>query len=91
MKYELRKDIVLEKVDGIYVLVALRTAWKDCPFAMQTIPVYAEIWNSLEEKDEEEIILEIQQSRGFSHEKAERVFSRFIESAIKYNYLSAKE
>ena len=91
MKYEHRKDVILEKVDGIYVLAALRPAWKDCPLAMQIIPVYAEIWNGLNEKEENDIILELQKSHGFSREKAELVFSRFIEAAMKYNYVFVKE
>jgi len=88
MKYHVRKDIVLEKVSGIYVLVALRSAWKECPFAMQTIPVYAEIWEKLNKNESSEKIIDyLMNIRGFSEERASKIYAKFIESAAKYRYL----
>ena len=88
MNHHIRKDIVLEKVSGVYVLVALRSAWKECPFAMQTIPVYAEIWKQLGDgKTDEEIIRHLILVRGFSKERAEKIFGKFIESAAENHYL----
>ena len=88
----IREDVVLEKVDGIYVLVALRSAWKDCPFAVPTIPVYAEIWNLLKAgASEQEVVSHLQNARGFTMERSEIIYGKFLESARKYHYLKEEE
>ncbi len=88
MNYSLRKDVVLEKTDGVYVLIALRSAWKECPFAMPTIPIYADIWNQLKKGVGENSILQyLMDSRNFTYEKSKKVYDKFIEAASKYHYL----
>ncbi len=84
----LRDDVVLEKVDGIWLLVALRPAWGACPFAMPVIPVYADIWQAVKDgRDEEEVTGMLAERNGFTAEKAEHVLSSFITSARKNHYL----
>ena len=88
MSYSLRKDVVLEKTDGVYVLIALRSAWKDCPFALTVIPVYAEIWSQLQEgKTEEDILQALAASHGFAYERAKSVFDKFIQAASSHHYI----
>ena len=85
----LRDDIVLETVDGIRLLVALRPAWGTCPFAMPVIPVYADIWQAIKDGcDEEAVIAMLTERKGFTAEKAEHVLSSFIASARKNHYLT---
>ena len=88
----LRDDIVLETVDGIRLLVALRPAWGTCPFAMPVIPVYADIWQAIKDGcDEEAVIAMLTERKGFTAEKAEHVLSSFIASAGKNHYLAEEE
>ena len=84
----LRDDIVLEKVDDVWLLVALRPAWGTCPFAVPTIPVYAEIWQALKTDNDEEVLIEkLMERHGFSRKKAEHVLISFIAAARKNHYL----
>ena len=84
----LRDDIVLEKVDDVWLLVALRPAWGTCPFAVPTIPVYAEIWQALQKgADEKTIIHALTEKKVYNKEKAERTLESFIKAARKNHYL----
>ncbi len=84
----LRDDIVLETVDGIRLLVALRPAWGTCPFAMPVIPVYADIWQAIKNgRDEEAIVAMLIKRNGFTVEKADRILGSFLKAVRKYNYI----
>ncbi len=84
----LRDDIILERIDNIWLLIALRPAWDVCPFAMPTIPVYADIWQAARDgKDEEEILELLEKDRGYSPEKAGHILNSFIKAARKNHYL----
>ncbi len=85
----LRNDIVLERVDGVWVLVALRPSWGECPFAMPTIPIYAEIWQMLRDgSDKEAAIGALTEKHALSREKAEKAFAAFVKAARKNHYLT---
>ena len=84
----LRNDVVLEKIDGVWLLIALRSAWKECPFAMPTVPVYADIWKAIKAgRKETDIIDMLQQERGYSKEKAYMVLSVFVAAVRKNHYV----
>lgn len=84
----LRNDIVVHQVDGIWLLIALRSAWGECPFAVPASPVHVEMWNSVKAgKSEEEILGELQGSRGFSEEKARKVWQSFLKAAENNHYI----
>ena len=92
MKYHFREDVVLEQVGGIYMLIALRTAWGECPFAVQIAPVSACFWRGIKEgKDSEEIIERAAAERNLQKERVSRFFSHFIKAAQKYHYVISGE
>ena len=92
MKYKLRDDVVLEKVSGINMLISLRSAWGESPFALQIASVSAFIWRSLRDGlEDNEIIKSLVITRHYSEEKAERIFDNFIRSAEKFHYLLPEE
>lgn len=91
MTYKLRNDIILEYVAGVYMLVALRTAWEDCPFAIQIAPSMAFIWKWIKEGlSDKELIARLVEERGFSDEKATKILRTFI-SACESNHYLIKE
>ena len=88
MTYKLRDDIKLERVAGVYILVALRTAWEECPFAVQVAPTMASLWNWINEGlSEEELVDRLTLEEGFTEEKAQRILQSFIGASDKYHYL----
>lgn len=92
MAVKLRDDIVLEEVCGVNVLVALRSAWGVCPFAIKVGPTAAFFWRSLREgKNEEEMLAERQKTLGIDMEKLRRLYERFLVEAEKYHYLVMEE
>ena len=87
MTYKLRDDIVLETIGGFYVLVALRSAWKECPFAMQLSPTTAAFWKAVKAGEkEDEIIKKVSASRGIDEKHVAKFLDLFIRDAKKYNY-----
>ena len=87
MARRLRDDVILEKVSGIHLLVSLRTAWGESPFAIQIAAVSAEIWKLMKEgKDDETIISFLTGTRGYSQKKAEEILTNFIRSAERLHY-----
>ena len=89
MKYKLRDDIILEKIDNFYILVALRSAWKECPFAMQTIPPLAYIWEKTKDgKTEYEIIEGLKTDKNMDQKLAEKNYKFFISQCMKFHYLA---
>ena len=88
MAIRLRNDIVLEKVSGIYILVAKRSAWDSCPFAIQAGPLTAHFWRGLQSGIDEDTIIESAcQELKIPREKVIRFYGKFMETAKKYNYL----
>ena len=84
----LRDDIVLEKVCGVYVLVALRSAWGTCPFALQIAPYAAYFWDAMREgKSSEEILEGACLERGMDRKRAERAYQMFLKAAEENHYL----
>ena len=89
MKYKLRDDVILEKIDNIYILVALRSAWKECPFAMQTAPSLAYIWEMIKQgKTEEDIIEGLKADKNMDQKLAEKNYRFFIRQSLKLHYLT---
>ncbi len=87
MSRRLRDDVILEKVSGIHLLVSLRTAWGESPFALQIASVSADIWKLMKDgAEDEEIIRFLMENKGYSREKAEGMLSNFIRSAEKLQY-----
>ena len=92
MTYKLRDDIILEHVAGIDILVALRPAWEECPFAVQVAPSMACLWNWIREGlPEEELMKRLMEERGFPEEKAGRLLGSFLKAAEEYHYLVKEE
>ena len=92
MTYKLREDIILENVAGIDILVALRPAWGECPFAVQVAPSMARIWEWIREGlTEEEVTGRLITERGFPEEKAGRMLESFLKAAEEYHYLVKEE
>lgn len=88
MTYKLRDDIILEHVAGVYVLVALRSAWEECPFAIQIAPSMACLWNWIREGlPEEDLIRRLTAERGFPEEKAKKILSSFLRASEANHYL----
>ena len=86
---KLRDDIVLKRIDGVYVLIALKSAWDDCPFAIQIAPFAALIWQNMKSgRTESEIINELMEVKGFDKEKSEKLFRGFIKAAENYHYFT---
>ncbi len=87
MVYKLRKDVVLAHVCGAHILVTLRPAWGEYPFAMQISPVSAFLWESFEKgASREEIESGLQESFCMRPEKAETSVDRFISYCLKKHY-----
>ena len=88
MTLKLRNDVVLEKIAGSYLLVALRSAWGVCPFAIQISPFAACIWKGiLDGLSEDEIIDFLCREKSMDQERARHVFTHFIKAAKDYHYL----
>lgn len=86
--YKLREDICIAEVDNIYLFVALRSAWDECPFAVLAPPVLVFIFKALQRCcSKEDIINQLINQRGYSFEKADRIFNNFIQKAEKLHYL----
>ena len=84
----LRNDVVLEKVGEINLLISLRSAWGECPFALQIASISAYIWKSIKYgKEDSEIIEDLIGIRGLSRTKAENIFDNFIRTAERLHYL----
>lgn len=87
MAYKLRADVVLEHICGAHILVALRTAWGEYPFAMQISPVSAFIWECFEKEcSRDEIESGLQVKFLMDTEKAESVVDKFISYCLKKQY-----
>ena len=87
MARRLRDDVILEKVSGIHLLVSLRTAWGESPFALQIASVSADIWKLMKDgADDEAIVAFLTENKGYSREKAEEILANFIRSAEKLRY-----
>ncbi len=92
MSYKLRNDVILEEVSGIHLLVALRSAWDDCPFALQIASISAHIWQCMKtEMSETEIIDNLISSRQLSMEKAKKTLDSFIRTAKHFHYFLLEE
>lgn len=89
MKYKLRDDIVLEKISNIYIFVALRSAWDECPFAVQAAPSLAYIWNLMKKGyEQKEIIYLLVSEKEMNQAQAQKNYDFFIRQASKFHYLS---
>lgn len=87
-----REDVVLEKVSGINILVALRSAWGTCPFALQISPLAAYFWNALKSGIDEEIMIQqASEERQISQEKVRRFYDHFLEASRKYHYFKQED
>ena len=87
MKY-LRPDVILKNVGETYMLVALRSAWKDCPFIMEISPLSAYFCDCLSNKMPESQILEnVRFEKPISPERLKRIYDKFIEFAEDKHYL----
>lgn len=92
MSYRLRDDVVLEKVSGINMLISLRSAWGECPFALQIATVSANVWNYMKAGlSSEEIIEKLMTEDGYSREKAALCLQSFIRSSKALHYLVPEE
>lgn len=92
MSRRLRDDVILEKVSGIHLLVSLRTAWGESPFALQIAPVSADIWTRMKEgMDDESIIAFLMESYGYTREKAEKMLESFVRSSEKLRYFAPED
>ena len=92
MKYRLRRDVLLENVAGINVLIALRTAWDECPFGLQISPQTAFLWNCFkDEMSEKDILQTLISTYHYEPEIAEKRYQYFIKDAMKHHYLSPLE
>ena len=90
--FKLRDDVILEKVSGVYLLVALRSAWDVCPFALQIAPYAAYFWKAIQDgRSEEEILTGVCRERGMEPKRAERAFQLFLKAAKENHYLLAEE
>ena len=88
MTYKLKDNVLLEHVARTYMLVALRSAWGECPFAVQIAPSMAYVWKWLKEGfSKKAVIARLVSERGFSEVKARKIFDSFISSAETYHYL----
>lgn len=84
--------MILEKVSGIYLLVALRSAWGDCPFALIIAPVSACIWQCMKDGMDDAAIREIIIMRyQFSEKKVENILRHFVSDAEKFHYFIPEE
>lgn len=92
MARRLRDDVILEKVSGIHLLVSLRTAWGESPFALQIAPISADIWKLMKDgSDDETIIKFLTDTKGYSRAKAEQMLTNFIRSSEKLHYFASEE
>lgn len=90
--HRLREDVVLEEICGAHILVALRSAWGQFPFAMQISGKSAMMWKSVREGLPEEVILDrLQTQYGLTRENAEKNYSRFITYCKKKNYFCTEK
>ena len=92
MSYKLREDVVLEHVCGANILVALRSAWDEYPFAMQISDSSALLWEMISSgTDREEIESHLIEKLGISTDKARSYYDRFIRYCEKNNYFIRTE
>lgn len=88
MAEHLRNDVVLESINGIHVLIALKSAWDDCPFMLQITPFTAYLWDTIQSgMTKEEIV-----KKGtliFKYDKSlmEKKYSSFLHTARKMKYI----
>lgn len=86
--YKLRDDIVIEKVDRIYIFVALRSAWNECPFAVQSSSATALICELLKKGyDEEQVIQRLSKEKKITLHQADKIFRFFIRKSREFHYL----
>lgn len=86
--YRLREDVVLEELCGAYILVALRPAWKEYPFAIRISGSSAMMWKCVRDGvPTEETLRRLREEHGMPPEKAERIYMRFIEYCRKKKYI----
>ena len=89
---KLRKDVVLEQVCGCYILVALRPAWKEYPFAMQISGSSALLWRCVRDgKSKEETLSLLEKKYGQSPERAEWQYGKFLDYCRDNNYFVSEE
>ena len=92
MAYKIREDVVLENVCGSHILVALRPAWKEFPFAMKISGRSALIWESVREgKPKEHILASLQDNYNLTFEEAASTYDRFISYCKKHNYFISED
>lgn len=88
MAYKIRNDIVLEKVAGVNMLIAKRSAWGTCPFIIEIGPMEAYFWKALNDgEDEKEMLAFASEKWKVKHSTAEKFYSSFISGIKKNNYL----
>lgn len=86
--YKLRDDICVAEVDNIYLFIALRSAWDECPFAVQAAPVLVYIFNLLRSGySDDEIIIKLIKEKKYTQERSERIFNNFKNKAKGLHYL----
>lgn len=92
MGYKFRDDIVLECVCGAYIIVALRPAWKEYPFAIKISSRSAYIWRGLESgKSESEIVKGLTDRYPVTSEWAEKLYQNFISYCVKHHYFISEK
>ena len=92
MTYKLRDDIVLENVCGANILVALRSAWDEHPFAIQISRSSALIWRCVKNCISKEIVIQkLCDEMHYSKETAEKRFDKFVSYCEKYHYFVQDE
>lgn len=85
---KLRDDVVLEKVSGVHLLVALRSAWGECPFVMQIAPFAAFFWKAMRDGLSDDQVIDLfSREMNRDQEKAQRAFAYFIKAAEANHYL----
>ena len=90
MHFITHKGIVLTKVSDIYLLVATREAWDDCPQIKLITPTQAAFWGFIENGlDEEEILDEIEHIE--KKELLLRIYNSFIKRMKESGYIIGEE
>ena len=92
MEIKLRDDVVIEKVAGMYIAVAMRSAWHICPLAMEIGPMPAYFWQSIKSGiSDEEMISTAAYRWKVSKERAEKFLNSFIRDATRFNYIISED
>lgn len=91
MPMKLRDDVVLEEVDGEYVLVALRSAWNEVAFVRSVPKRHVKMFHCLEMGvPEEEMISLVDPERKLSDSQLRKTYEAIRDGRLYHGYLVEK-